>query len=70
VRSYSPVVEKPLIGGDWAGVLSSKDACRLSHSYPKWRPADSPGREDILNIERTENGWIYLLVSGGRAFLW
>jgi len=36
------VVEKPLIGGDWAGVLSSNDACRLSHSHPKWWP-DSPG---------------------------
>lgn len=38
VRSYGPVVDKPLRGGDWTGVLSSNDACGLSHSHPKWWP--------------------------------
>jgi hypothetical protein len=33
VRSYGPVVDKPLIGGDWTGVLSSNDACGLSDYY-------------------------------------
>lgn len=36
------MVDKPLRGGDWTGVLSSNDACGLSHSHP------SPtGREEI-----------------------
>ncbi|OVA15428.1 hypothetical protein BVC80_2183g1 [Macleaya cordata] len=53
VRSYGPVVDKPLRGGDWTGVLSSNDACGLSHSHPKWWPASAwPGREEII-IETT-----------------
>ena len=32
------MVDKPLRGGDWTGVLSSNDACGLSHSHPKWWP--------------------------------
>jgi len=52
VRSYGPVVDKPLIGGDWTGVLSSNDACGLSHSHPKWWPDSAwPGRKEILNLE-------------------
>ncbi|KAK9081446.1 hypothetical protein Sjap_026653 [Stephania japonica] len=53
VRSYGPVVDKPLRGGDWTGVLSSNDACGLSHSHPKWWPDSAwPGREEI-HIETT-----------------
>lgn len=46
------MVDKPLRGGDWTGVLSSNDACGLRHSHPKWWPDSAwPGREEILNKE-------------------
>lgn len=47
------MVDKPLRGSDWTGVLSSNDAYGLSHSHSKWCP-DSvwPGREEI-HIETT-----------------
>lgn len=47
------MVDKPLRGGDWTGVLLSNDACGLSHSHPKWLPDSAwPGREEI-HIETT-----------------
>lgn len=46
------MVDKPLRGGDWAGVLSSNDACGLSHSHPKVVAPDLAwhGREE-MNID-------------------
>ena len=66
VRSYGPVVDKPLREGDWTGVLSSNDACGLSHSHPKWWPDSAwPGREEI-NIETTAiREFLSMLASGG-----
>lgn len=47
------MVDKPLRGGEWAEVLSSNDACGLSHSHPKWWPDSAwPGRGEI-HIETT-----------------
>lgn len=56
------MVDKPIIGGDWAGVLLSNDACGLSHSHPNsaW-----PGREKI-HIETTAiRESLSMLASGG-----
>lgn len=66
------VVDKPLRGGDWTGVLSSNDACGLSHSHPKWWPDSAwPGREEI-HIETTViREYLSMLASGGGlSFLW
>ena len=42
------MVDKPLRGGDWTGVLSSNDACGLGHSHPKgWPDSAWPGRDEI-----------------------
>ena len=65
VRSYGPVVDKPLRGGDWTGVLSSNDACGLS-PIPTWWPDSAwPGREDILIETTAIREWISMLASGG-----
>lgn len=60
------MVDKPIIGGDWAGVLSSNDACGLSHSHPKrWPNSAWPGREEI-HIETTAiREYLFMLASGG-----
>nr|DAD25541.1 TPA_asm: hypothetical protein HUJ06_027005 [Nelumbo nucifera] len=52
VRSYGPVVDKPLRGGDWTGVLSSNDACGLSSQVVARFGLAWPGREEI-HIETT-----------------
>ena len=55
------MVDKPLRGGDWTGVLSSNDACGLSHSHPKWWP----DREEI-DIETTAiREYLSMLAGGG-----
>lgn len=57
------MVDKPLRGGDWTGVLSSNDACGLSHSHPKWWPdsaSDRPSR--LIWI------WLYLNVASHVSF--
>ena len=54
------MVDKPLRGGDWTGVLLSNDACGLSHSHPKWWPDSAwPGREEI----HIETDYCYLGIS-------
>lgn len=60
------MVDKPLRGGDWTGVLLSNDACGLSHSHPKWWPDSAwPGREEI-HIETTAiREYLSMLASGG-----
>ena len=60
------MVDKPLRGGDWTGVLLSNDACGLSHSHPKWLPDSAwPGREEI-HIETTAiREFLSMLASGG-----
>lgn len=60
------MVDKPIIGGDWAGVLLSNDACGLSHSHPKRCPNSAwPGREEI-HIETTDiREYLSMLASGG-----
>ncbi|PKI40646.1 hypothetical protein CRG98_038961 [Punica granatum] len=52
--------------GDWTGVLSSNDACGLSHSHPKWWPDSAwPSREEI-HIETTAiREYLSMLASGG-----
>lgn len=63
------MVDKPLRGGDWTGVLSSNDACGLGHSHPKgWPDSAWPGREEI-HIETiaflSGNRILSMLASGG-----
>ena len=52
--------------GGGTGVLSSNDACGLSHSHPKWWPDSAwPGREEI-HIETTvSREYLSMLASGG-----
>lgn len=59
------MVDKPLRGGDWTGVLSSNDACGLSHSHPKWWPDSAwSGRE--IHIETlTLRESLSMLAGGG-----
>jgi hypothetical protein len=60
------VVDKPLRGGDWTGVLSSNDACGRSPSHPKWWPDSAwPGREEIHIETLAIREWISMLASGG-----
>jgi hypothetical protein len=51
---------------DWTGVLSSNDACGLSHSHPKrWPDSAWSGREEI-HIETTAiPEYLSMLASGG-----
>ena len=47
-------------------MLSSNDACGLSHSHPKWWPDSAwPGRKEILNLEYAHREQISMLASGG-----
>lgn len=51
-------------------MLSSNDACGLSHSHPKWWP-DSirPGLVEILKREYAHREEISMLASGGGLWL-
>ena len=60
------MVDKPLRGSDWTGVLSSNDAYGLSHSHPKWWPYSAwPGREEIHIETFAIREYLSMLASGG-----